>query len=91
MPRSDAVTALASTAGATAIPRLETKSLYATDQGAARPLSSRFASRVHRTTRRIAVGQEERLPHGVLRCFAKDGRVVVEVARAASASAARCG
>lgn len=78
MPRIDAA-ALASTAGATVVPTLETKSLYATDHGAARPLSPRFASRVKRSARRITVGQVERLPHGVLRCFAKAGRVVVEV------------
>lgn len=81
MPHSDARPALASTAGASRVPTLETTSLYATDLGGARPLSERLAPHVARTRRRITVGQEERLPHGTLRCFAKDGRVVVEVRR----------
>ncbi|MEW5740833.1 MAG: hypothetical protein AB1938_18080 [Myxococcota bacterium] len=81
MPRSDALAALASTAGASRTPTTETKSLYAADLGAASPLSARFRSYVRPSARFISVGAEERLPHGVLRCFAREGRVFVEVHR----------
>ncbi|MCC6335562.1 MAG: hypothetical protein IT380_16420 [Myxococcales bacterium] len=81
MPRIDALAALSSTAGASREPTTETKSLYAADMEAAEPLSARFRAHVKPSRRFIAVDSEERTPHGTLRCFARDERVVVEVRR----------
>ena len=79
MPRSESRAALASTARASHTTTLETTSLYAADMSDARPLSERFTRHAASSRRFITVGSEERGPHGVLRCFAKDGRVVVEL------------
>ncbi|MBL8921781.1 MAG: hypothetical protein JNJ54_23185 [Myxococcaceae bacterium] len=79
MPETSAPVRLSRTARATATPTLETKSLYATDRGESRPLSTSLRPLVKPNGRRITVGQVEQLPHGTLRCFAEGGRVVVEV------------
>jgi hypothetical protein len=79
MPARRALTALASTATASVVPTIHGRSLYAADRGVGRPLSARFASHVVPTRTELIIGQLERLAHGVLRCFVRRGRVVVEL------------
>lgn len=82
MPARGSLAELASTATATVAPTIHSRTLYAVDRGAARPLSTRFASRVAPTRRHLVIGQVEHLAHGVLRCFVRRGRVVVELRKA---------
>lgn len=70
---------LASTASASAIGTTQTTSLYAADLGPSEPLSATLRKRAKPNDRRIAIGHQERLPHGVLRCFIDGPRVCVEV------------
>lgn len=55
-------------AAATALPVTHTKSIYAADMGAARPVSAERARRVHPNPRLIAIGSSEQTRHGRLVC-----------------------
>lgn len=81
MHHPDPLSALSSTAGATRLPTTESKSVYAADVGAPKPLSGGLRAHTKPSRRFIEVGSVERTPHGSLRCYAQEGRVIVELRR----------
>lgn len=68
-------------ATASRVATTHTRTVYATDLGAARPLSAPQRALVARNQRRIAVGHEERTPFGTLRCERVGNEVVVRLQR----------
>jgi hypothetical protein len=72
-------TAPSTLATASKVVTTHTRTIYATDLGAGRPLSKQFRARVAKNRRRIRIGHEEVTPFGTLRCLREGDDAVIEL------------